>query len=254
MNTKLLEKWKLQPNINPLTNRKIKINGPTYKKYEKMYNKFFQDKVCNYTRHRKDKIDPLTLFQLELSNSEIFKYEYEWNPYTGEKLNIKDPNGPLCFDPNNLIHFFYLNRLKYLWTKGHYEGLNYIQGHFGDAVGNGPDFEIVNRGKHPDWYLFRLPIIDEYLKKDHCLQSVTMGPILSDKEIKLIQKLSDRKRFRITYGYRRPNLFKMKKIYERAINKNDNYDEILGDIPKNEIKEIKYNVNTNAVKELIRFR
>ena len=46
----------------------------------------------------------------------------------------------------------------------------------------------------------------------------------------------------------------MKKIYERAIDKNENYDEILGDIPKHEIEEIKYNVNINAVKELIRFR
>ena len=106
MNSKLLEKWNLKPNINPLTNRKIKIGGPTYKKYKKMYDKIFNSKVCNYIRHRKDKIDPLTLFKLELPNSEIFKYENEWDSYTGERLKTKDVNGPLYFDPNNLIHFF----------------------------------------------------------------------------------------------------------------------------------------------------
>ena len=81
-----------------------------------------------------------------------------------------------------------------------------------------------------------------------------MGPMLTDNEIKQIQKLSDRKRFKSIYGYKRPNLVKMKKIYDRAIDKNDNYDEILGDIPKHEIEEIKYNVNINAVKELVRFK
>lgn len=29
------EKWLLNPLINPVSNRKIKLNGPTYKKLEK---------------------------------------------------------------------------------------------------------------------------------------------------------------------------------------------------------------------------
>ena len=69
----------------------------------------------------------------------------------------------LYFDPNTLIHYFYINRLKNLWIDESIEDGNYYQGHYGYAVGNGPDFEIKGRGKHPDWYLFRLPIIDCYM-------------------------------------------------------------------------------------------
>ena len=61
----LLNMWKENPHINPLTKRKIKINGPTYKKLKKMLivkigkNKFAQTKsiVFNYIEFRKNKIE-----------------------------------------------------------------------------------------------------------------------------------------------------------------------------------------------------
>ena len=37
---KHFEQWLKDKSINPLTNRKIKLNGPTYKKIEKLYNKY----------------------------------------------------------------------------------------------------------------------------------------------------------------------------------------------------------------------
>ena len=120
-------------------------------------------------------------------DKDLFKFKYKWNSYNGERINDLDENGPLCFDPNSLIHYFYINRLNNLWNEPYTDVFNnYIEGYYGDAVGNGPDFELSSRGKHLDWYLFRLPISDEYLNRGHCFQSVTMGPKLTDIEIKNI--------------------------------------------------------------------
>ena len=42
----------------------------------------------------------------------------------------------------------------------------------------------MGRGKHPEMYLFILPIIDCYLEEGFNMMEVTMGPILTDKEVK----------------------------------------------------------------------
>ena len=199
----LLLEWNKNKFVNPKTKRKIKLNGPVYKRYRRFYENLINEKIKKnemkiidrYLTHRRNKIDPLLLSELPIDDKynikDLFKFKYKWNPYSGERLE-KDKNGPLYFDPDTLIHYFYTDRLKELWKPGYYQNGDWYEGYYGDAVGNGPEFKISGRGKHPDWYLFRLPIPDGYLIEGHCEQSVTMGPILSDKEIKEIYKLSKR--------------------------------------------------------------
>lgn len=248
-----LYKWNNNKLINPITNKKIKLNGPTYKKYFIEYNNFLKKKENNklldsYKKYREDKIDPLLHITLPIdtkySDKDLFKFEYKWNPYTGDRLDIIEENGPLYFDPDTLIHYFYVNRMNNLWI---YNNDNF-NGYYGDALGNGPNFNIVGRGDYRNWYLFRLPIPDCYLYKDNNLQSVTMGPKLTDKEIKEIYTKAKRygNNYYINYKKKRPNLIKLKFHYEKSISNNpDNFDkEILND---NYVKKLIYNINTKNV-------
>ena len=257
-----LIEWNNNRSYNPLSKRKIKQDGPIYKKIKQIYDDKIKNKqdiiVDNYQNHRRNKIDPILLTDLPLNNmkeKDLFKFEYKWNPYTGERLNEKDECGPLYFDPNSLIHYFHSNRLNNLWISEAYENNEYVQGHYGDALGKFPDFEIVGRGKHPEWYLFRLPIVDCYLMKDHFLQSITMGPILTNKEIKNIYNLSKRYKnfYKDTFGYKRPNLVKMKEIYDIATNPCNLYELCKGSINEYELEQIKFQINSDAVKSLISF-
>ena len=86
------------------------------------------------------------------------------------------------------------------------------EGHFGDALGKSPDFNIKGRGTHKQWHLFRLPIIDCYVPKNNSLKYITMGPILSDKDLKKIYKLSNKNTYKKTYKKKIPNLLKLKKF------------------------------------------
>ena len=251
--------WEKNKLTNPVTKRKIKENGPVYKKIKKQFDKVMKKKNDNYEYYRRNKIDPILLTELPLNNmleKNVFKYEYKWNPYTGKKLNIKDESGPLCFDPNSLIHYFYKNRLNNLWKKGEYnEDENiYTEGYYGDALGGYPDFSITGRGKHPEMYLFRLPIIDCYLEKDHNLQVVTMGPELSNKEIKKINSLSNKDVFKSLYKYKKPNILKLKNIYDKAVDSLHEYNTDNNDLSIEDNNNIKYQINTDAVKSLITFR
>jgi len=259
-NNQLIE-WNNNKSHNPVSKRRIKVNGPIYKKIKNLYdNKINKndDRVDSYQSYRRNKIDPILLLDLPLNNmdeKDLFKFEYKWNPYTGERLKEKDECGPLFFDPNALIHYFHSNRLNNLWIPESYENNDYVQGHYGDALGKFPDFEIVGRGKHPEWYLFRLPILDCYLMKDHFLQSVTMGPILTDKEIKQIYNLSKRYKnfYKDTFDYKRPNLVKMKELYDIAVNP-CKLPELYNDISEDEIEQIRFEINSDSVKSLIAFK
>tara|TARA_B110000208_G_scaffold190912_1_gene256138 strand:+ start:348 stop:1136 length:789 start_codon:yes stop_codon:yes gene_type:complete len=223
INHEYLNIWNNNKLINPISKRKIKEGGPTYRLFLKEYNIYKESleestMVDNYLSFRQNKIDPLTYEELPIGNftlNDTFCFNYKWNSYTGERLNIKDTNGALYFDPNTLIHYFWLNRLNNLWIKNN----NNYHGYYGDAVGNGPEFNIVGRGDHPDWYLFRLPLPDAYVNKDHCRQSVTMGPILTDKEIKEIYTKAKRYKnnYKKLYKKKRPNLLKMNQYYKLSI-------------------------------------
>ena len=257
--------WKDNPLVNPRTKRKIKENGPVHKKYTKLYEKFTLNnslvrKKDIYFEMRKNIIDPILLTKLPLYGKEIkdlFSFKEKWNPYNGERLSI-DTNGPLYFDPNTLVHYFYTNRLKKLWIEESIIDGVYYEGHYGDAVGNGPNFEINGRGSHPDWHLFRLPIIDCYVDNIQT-QAVTMGPILTDEEISKIYKLSKRykKKFNDMYGYSRPDLIKLKDIYDECIfnynNEKNKYSE-LKFLPIEEIKIATYQMSISAVDKLRKFK
>ncbi|VVU95086.1 hypothetical protein CPAV1605_811 [seawater metagenome] len=256
-----LKLWNKNRTVNPRTKRKIKENGPIYRILIKNWKKLKipeiviedEDNVDAYSEYRKNKIDPILMVDLPIEeDKKYFEFKYKWNPYTGERLGI-DKNGPLCFDPDTLIYYFYNNRLNYLWEAAN--DINYT-GYFGDALGNGPEFEIKGRGKHPDWYLFRLPIHDCYLNKDHCHQAVTMGPILTDKELKEIDKLAKKYKnnFKGKFKVKRPQLFKMKTFYEQAISQNPNINiepEVIPFVDPIFVKKLKHNLNVKAVHKLI---
>lgn len=251
--------WHSCKTINPRTKRKIKPGKKIYNILEKAYEEIIGDNqvepihVDNYLEFRKTMIDPLLRIQLPLNDhspNDLFKFKYMWNPYSGERLG-PDPNGPLYFDPDTLVYFFYLNRLNYLWCQTE-DGAD---GYYGDAVGNGPDFLVKSRGYHPDWYLFRLPIPDGYLHPEHCNQSVTMGPVLTDNEIREIDKLA--KRYKNNYYNlhmkHRPSLIKMKKYYDQAINPLPIIpvdDEVVNFIEPEQLAQIRFNANKLAINKL----
>ena len=192
-----LEIWNRNKLYNPFTKRKIKLNGKTYNKLQNLYLELFSQNLNDYKYFRKNKIDPILLEQVDPNKT--FSFKYKWNPYSGEKLDEIDENGPLFFDCNSLINYFYVNRLNNLWIPSHNEGDFLVEGHFGDALGKYPDFNIKGRGTHKQWHLFRLPIIDCYVPKNNSLKYITMGPILSDKDLKKIYKLSNKNTYKKTY-------------------------------------------------------
>lgn len=203
---------------------------PTKPKTEQVelygYNIKYNKQTMEYYRViRKLKIDPFS--RCELYNN-YFEYPYMWDPYIGEKLNM-DPNGPLCFDPDQLIKYFYYHRLDNLWIDPKDDFINnsnsnsnaYFEGHYGDGVGGGDTFYIASRGNHPERYLFRVPIIDCYLTDDHNNQIVTFGPKLTDSDVETIDRLAHNlgSNYRNIFFRDRPSLKEMKKWYDMAISK-----------------------------------
>ncbi|VBB18357.1 hypothetical protein YASMINEVIRUS_820 [Yasminevirus sp. GU-2018] len=185
---------------------------------KKKYEQDFDDTTfVQYRAYRIKRTDPMTF--VELNEKTSFKFYEMWNPYTGER-GEKDPFGPLCFHPINLLQYFYDSRLRGLWIDNNdgYEGF------FGDAVGAGEDCEVPCRGIYPERYLFRLPVIDCYLKKGHKLSLVTMGPVLTDSEVcqidRLLTKHWSHDRTFIKLYKKIGSLFKLKHYYDVAISKN----------------------------------
>ena len=212
----LLKKWWNNKSINPLTNKKIKQGGRIWNKYLKLslLNNVMLD---SYNDYHNNYIDPLIKIDLPKSKY-LFKYKYCWNPLNGQILG-KDYRGPLYFDPDVLIHYFYTNRLNHLWI----EPSNGYLGTFGDGMGNGPDFFIQSRGHSPHWYLFRLPLFDAYKNPKEMNQQITLGPILSKEEIKeiYILALNRKNNYRKLFGKKRPDLLKLYEIYNDAIRQPD---------------------------------
>jgi len=204
-----------------------------------------------YRVTRKRKLDPIT--QVEINDEHAFIFPYKWDPYTGERSGV-DSNGPLYFDPDVLIKYFYTNRLRKLWVKPIEDRTGAYEGYYDDGVGAGADFHLVGRGHHPEWYLFRLPIMDCYLTKDHNQQYITFGPTLQINEIIEIEKKAELRpnNYRKMFGKQRPSLTKMRELYDIAIaveppieidNKNDYNSE--------QLMEMYAKKNRMAIDELV---
>lgn len=197
---------------------------------------------------RERKMDPL--FYQELTDKTGFKYKYQWDPYTGEVLK-EDPYGPLYFHPDNLIKFFHTNRLRNLWEEPTDDNAGYFQGRYDDLVGIGEDFHIQSRGNFPERYLFRLPITDCYLTKDHEEKFITLGPKLTDDDVKEIDRLAAEwgDSYKQQYGRNRPSLTYMKKLYDTAISKTPHVEDI-DKLPEDKRQILYDKINRAAVDQL----
>lgn len=194
---------------NPFTKRKIKKDKLTYKKIIKYLNNYITINNNFYIQNRINNICPLSFEKLS------FGYlEYRmWNSITGEFLNKNDPFGPLIIDINYLVNYFYVNRLRHIYTHGN---INQT-GLFGDAIGKYPNFFLPGRGSNPQWYLFRLPINDCYIDKKN-LKYITMGPKLSIHDIKKIYDLCKRlNTYQTIFNRPIPNIVELYQIYHKII-------------------------------------
>lgn len=208
-----------------------------------------------YRVFRKRKMDPISY--MDLDDNYAFKFKYKWDPYTGERTG-EDPDGPLYFDPDILIHTFYIKRLSKLWNSPVDEiNTGYYEGYYDDGVGCGEEFNIPSRGTHPEWYLFRLPVIDCYLTEDHNSQYITLGPKLTDDEIIEIERLANLRKnnYKSIFGKDRPSLTKMKKLYDISISKTPILPDDLRDkLTEDKLKEYYDKINREAVDSLIKMK
>ena len=214
-----------------------------------------EDTTEKYRVLRLRKMDPISF--IELDEEYAFKFHHIWDPYTGERLNEKDSNGPLYFDPDIIIKHFHTKRIDKLWVEPKDDSTGFYEGYYDDGVGAGEDFFVGGRGHHPEWYLFRLPIIDCYLTKSNNNQFITFGPKLTDNEIKEIQRLAEKKpdNYKRQFGYNRPSLIEMKKLYDIAISKTPNWPELNLNSVDGESKESIYTrMNREAVNRLVHMR
>jgi len=250
-NNDILTIWWHNKSVNPHSKRTIKEGGVTYNKLlkESLKNNVMKDSYNDY--HNKY-IDPL--MHMEISKGpNIYSYKNCWDPLNGYILG-RDYRGPLYFDPDVLIHYFYTKRLNHLWVKSD-EGYS---GTYGDALGNGPDFFVPGRGNSQHWYLFRLPLFDAYCDNTKIGQQITLGPILDEKEIKKIynKALKKKTNYKKLFGKKRPNLILMYEIYHQAIRKytDEEYSNLLSAGFSDGMIKQQFNLaNMNAVDKLKKF-
>lgn len=203
---------------------------------------------------RKRKMDPIIFCELEDENAFIFKYK--WDPYTGERLE-EDKDGPLYFDPDILIKYFHTKRLDKLWVAPSDEHGGLFQGYYDDGVGAGEDFFLTGRGYHPEWYIFRIPILDCYLTKDNNKQFITFGPKLTDQEIVEIEKLANKRplNYKNLFGQNRPSITSIKKLYDNAISRTPNKEINIDDDNLEQDTTQTYNkINRLCVDSLIKIK
>lgn len=182
----------------------------------------FDDKTMNYYKTlRQCHLDPV--LNVDVEEDIAFKFKYQWDPYTGERLNI-DPFGALYFHPITLIYHFYNHRLDGLWKDAIDSQDGYFQGYYDMFVGAGDELEVIGRGKFTELYIFRLPIPDCYLTANHNKSFITMGPRINDDEIDALEKFSQsdsvKKLYLEYFSKNCPSIKKLKYFYDNAISKN----------------------------------
>lgn len=190
-------------------------------KKDEYNNKFNKLTTDTYRVMRELHIDPIT--HEKVSDELAFKFEYMWDPITGERLE-KDIYGPLYFNIFSLAKNFYYNRYRLLWNPSEtIKGITY-DGYYGDGLLAGEELFIQSRGIHKHIHPFRLPIIDCYLEKDFNMSIITMGPLLNNDEIKEIQDKIDKFINNKKYVEKNNiNILLIKELYDIAINKNNDY-------------------------------
>lgn len=209
-----LEAWTKNRTVNPRTGRKIKPTGRIYRTLERAW-------AWTTQQQQPDDQDTCGMLLIPipvLPHRPVFEFAERWDPFTGERLGPETDLPPLKFDPDGLVHWFYTQRLNKLWEEG---GEGY-HGLYGDAVGNGPHFNIHGRGAHPGWYLFRVPDVDRYLPPDTNLQLPTTTPHLTDKEVIALDALASQygDSYYQRFGTPRPKLTLMKAYYDVAVHPN----------------------------------
>lgn len=180
----------------------------------------FDTTTLNYYKSMREQ-EYCPLSSKKLNSDTCFKLYDMWDPYTGERVG-RDPYGPLCFDIDTLIKYIYNIRLRKLWVEESGEEDGVFQGYYDDAVGIGEDFFVTARGHHPEWDIFRIPIMDCYLTNDHNTQHITLGPKLTDEEIAMIDYIAATKlgkTYEKQFARYRPSLMKIKQYYDIAISK-----------------------------------
>jgi len=197
-----------------------------------------------YRINRLLSIDPI--LNEKIREELIFKFKDKWDPLTGNRTNI-DEIGPLCFHAVNLYIFYMKNRTNGLWNPPTNDNTGYYQGYYGDLVGSGINININNRGSFPEKYLFRLPIVDCYLTKNHNHSLVTMGPILSDDEINEIDNIIIHKS---TYK-NQLKLSLIKKWYDKAITDVIDYNKLRNKYNLISDRDIKDKYNKKYVDKLV---
>jgi hypothetical protein len=239
--------------------RKFKIN--LYQEHN-VYVKFVNSKskvdfdnhtLEYYKSMREQHYCPLS--SKKVDPEKCFKLYDMWDPYTGDRIG-PDPYGPLCFDIDTLVKHIYNNRLRKLWVEQSDENDGIYEGYYDDAVGAGNDFLVVGRGHHPEWDIFRIPIMDCYLMSDHNTQIITFGPKLTDEELAQIDYIASNKlgnSYERQFRQYRPSLLKIKQFYDVAISKEPQI-QIHEDMTEAE-KQYAYNItNREAVNQLKKIR
>ena len=182
------------------------------------------------------KVDPI--MNEEIPKNLIFEFKYKWNPITGIRTDYDD-YGSLCFNALNLYQYFYSNRYNGLW----YPPKDQFQGYYGDLIGCGSEL-FINGKPCPEKYLYRLPIIDCYLKKTHNHSIITMGPILLDEEIDTIDKII------CNFRKNKPSLKLLKDYYDQALNNSPDIAELKKINSTLTDRELKEQYNRSYVEKL----
>lgn len=221
-------------------------------KNDEIYNFCYDDRTVQYYRAlRLSHVDPI--LDIEVPDKYAFKFPYKWDPYTGERID-KDQYGSLYFDPDSLIKHFWSKRLENLWYGQSDDNNGYFEGYYGDAIGNGPLFNIKGRGAFPQWDIFRLPIIDCYLTKDNSEQNITFGPRLTDEEINEIYNISKKKgnSYYKLFNQNRPDILKIKYLWDIATSSTPPLPKHVDPktLSNDKLKRTYIKINYKAVEEL----
>jgi len=225
--------------VEPLKPKKKK------KKYIKNYDSFTTE---NCKTMRECKIDPIS--DEVVNESYSYKVENMWDPISGEFLDEKDPFGPLHFDSVELVKWFYINKLNYLWKDEVDEGENggYYEAIPGEGIGAGEDFYMRGRGTyHPERFIWRLPL-NCYLEKGLSRSVPFKGPKLSRDQIVTLYnicKSTPKSHWSVSFS-EIPDIVQIYDLYMEAINKNPD----ISGIDYDDDEDPKFKANLRAIQKL----